>query len=186
MSDTQKKFQRVDFDLTNLRNEMKDLSTKNLTFRNDILGAIREIKDICRTNTAAINKLSDDVKVIRDDLTFKIDAGNKNIEINIKEIGDLGTDLNNFKSIAEKEIFETKSECGYLNKSVKKIIHENEQSIINQRQNQERQQDFFSKKLDSFLEKIEQIHSGMERKIDTLERDIVGRRDQDDNTRKML
>jgi len=186
VSDTQKKFQRVDFDLTNLRNEMKDLSTKNLTFRNDILGAIREIKDICRTNTAAINKLIDDVKVIRDDLTFKIDAGNKNIEINIKEIGDLGTDLNNFKSIAEKEIFETKSECGYLNKSVKKIIHENEQSIINQRQNQERQQDFFSKKLDSFLEKIEQIHSGMERKIDTLERDIVGRRDQDDNTRKML
>lgn len=119
-------------------------------------------------------------------MTQKIDAASKNLENNIKEVGDLSTDLNNFKSIAEKEIFETKSECGYLNKSVKKIIHENEQSIINQRQNQERQQEFFSKKLDSFLEKIEQIHSGMERKIDTLERDIVGRRDQDDNTRKML
>lgn len=119
-------------------------------------------------------------------MTQKIDAASKNLENNIKEVGDLSTDLNNFKSIAEKEIFETKSECGYLNKSVKKIIHENEQAIINQRQNQERQQEFFSKKLDSFLEKIEQIHSGMERKIDTLERDIVGRRDQDDNTRKML
>lgn len=86
-------------------------------------------------------------------MTQKIDATSKNLENNIKEVGDLSTDLNNFKSIAEKEIFETKSECGYLNKSVKKIIHENEQAIINQRQNQERQQEFFSKKLDSFLEK---------------------------------
>lgn len=73
-----------------------------------------------------------------------------------------------------------------MNKSIKKILHDNEQTLITQRQGQERQQEFFTKKLDSFLEKIEQIHSGMERKIDNLERDVESRRDQDDNTRKML
>lgn len=112
ISDTQKKFQRVDFDISNLRDEMKDLATKNLTFRNDILGAIREIKDICRTNTAAINKLSEDMKIVRDDLTYKIDVTGKSIDTNVKEVGEIITDLNNFKSITEKEIFEIKSENG--------------------------------------------------------------------------
>jgi len=95
ISDTQKKFQRVDFDLSNLRDEMKDLATKNLTFRNDILGAIREIKDICRTNTTAINKLSEDMKIVRDDMNYKIDVTSRSLDSNITEVGDLITDLNN-------------------------------------------------------------------------------------------
>lgn len=68
IADSQKKFQRVDFDISNLRGELKDQATKNLTFKNDIMNAIREIKDICRTNSTSINKLGEDLRAVRDDL----------------------------------------------------------------------------------------------------------------------
>jgi len=101
---------------------MKDLNTKNMTFKNDIMNAMREIKDICRTNSTSINKLHEDMKVIRDELTYKIEHANKYIEIHNQDIHDINTNINNFKSITEKEIFDNKSECGFLNKSVKKIM----------------------------------------------------------------
>jgi len=88
--------------------------------------------------------------------------------------------------MSDKEIFDIKSECGFLNKSVKKLMQENEQQNSTHRQLVEQQQEFYNKKIDSFFEKIETIHNNTERKVNSLERDISIKRETEEGNKRLL
>jgi len=93
ISDTQKKFQRIDFELSNVRSEHKDILDKNSTFKQDLMQALREIKEICRTNSTSINKLNDDVNIIKADLLGRIDELTKHNEDTLKQIHESNLEL---------------------------------------------------------------------------------------------
>lgn len=122
VSDVQKKFQRVDFDVSNVRNEIKELTDKNSQFKSDIMSAIREIKEICRTNSTSINKISDEINILKDDMHLRVETVVKSNEELSRQIHDNYMDLSNFKSNSDREMFDIKSESGFLNKSVKKLM----------------------------------------------------------------
>lgn len=95
ISDSQKKFQRVDFEIINIRNELKEMTDKNSTFKSDLMNAIREIKDICRTNSTSINKLSSDISIIKDDLGVRIGTVAAHNDDTLKQVNECNLELNN-------------------------------------------------------------------------------------------
>lgn len=86
INDSQKKFQRVDFELQSLRGDMKEMTDKNSSFKGDIMTAIREIKEICRSNSTSINKISDDMSIIKEDLVTRIEIVHKQNEEAFRQI----------------------------------------------------------------------------------------------------
>jgi len=121
---------------------LKEYTEKNNTFKQDVLTAIKEIKDICRTNSTSINKLSDELNILKDDFSLRLNDVNRNSEENMKLIAEYSNDLNNYKSQIDKELFDLKSESGFLNKSIKKLMYDNEQNNINFKQNFDQQQEY--------------------------------------------
>jgi len=95
ISDSQRKFQRVDFELSNVRTELKEVSEKNNSFKSDLMNALRDIKEICRTNSTAINKLNDDVNIIKSDLLSRIESLNRHNDDTLKQIHENNMELAN-------------------------------------------------------------------------------------------